>query len=176
MLPPNEASNSMEIVLGVLLTGLGALLGYLGSQVVGWQEKRAKRTLLTAMLRYELRRIKDTYPLYKADQVFHRDPLRFSSLDELALGNVLTYRKDDELIRELLLLRIALARYNDFVSVSNLTQNFHDMPDEVHEEVFRIGEEYHRLVRELKWRVLKALPKYVGEIGGFGDKDERSSA
>lgn len=155
----------MKILLGILLAGVGALFGYFGTLVLGWQEKRAKRKLLISMLKYELRRIKDTFPSYESDRVFHRDPLRFSSLDELTVGDALSYRKDGELLRELLFLRVAVARYNDFVAVSNLTQNFGNMPDNVHREIFDNIAEYHRLVRELKPRVLNALPDDVQEIG-----------
>lgn len=156
----------MKTSLGILLTGVGALFGYIGTRLLGWQEKRAKRRLLIAMLKYELRRIKGTFPSYESDRVFHRDPLRFLNLDELALGNSLSYRKDGKLLRELLFLRVAVARYNDFVAVSNLIQNFGNMPDTIHREIFDQIAEYHRLVRDIKSRVLDALPENVQEIGG----------
>jgi hypothetical protein len=156
-----------SVQVDILLVVVGALLGYLSAKAIGWQENRERRNLLLSTLKYELRRIKESFPAYDASRVFHRYPLRFATLDQLVQGNVLSYRKDGALLRELLLLRVVLAQYNDFVLVSNLTQNFGNMPDDVHREVFDIISGHHHLLREAKAQVLRALPSDVTEVGGY---------
>jgi len=155
----------MRVLVGILIAGVGVLFGYIVTSVTSWRERQAKRKLLLATLKYELRRVKATFPAYQRDQVFHRDPLRLTSLDELINGGTLSYRKDAVFLRELLLFRVAITRYNDFVSITNLIQNFATMPDDVHEQIFNHIAEYHQLVRDLKAQLLAVLPSDVREIG-----------
>jgi hypothetical protein len=156
----------MDIVTAILLVVLGAILGYLATRLSGWQENSSRRQLLIGMLKYELRRVKDQFPAYDAARVFHRDPLRFASIDKLLDRNCLSYHNDGRLVQELLFFRIAVTRYNDFIAVSNHTQNYGNMPNDVHREVFNIIAEYHGLVREIKARILPLLPQDVPEVGG----------
>lgn len=156
----------MDIVTAILLVVLGAILGYLASKLSGWQENSSRRQLLIGMLKYELRRVKDQFPPYDTTRVFHRDPLRFASIDKLLDGECLSYKNDGHLIQELLFFRIAVTRYNDFISVSNYTQNYGNMPNDVHREVFDIIANYHSLVREIKARIVPLLPQDVIEVGG----------
>lgn len=156
----------MDIVAAILLVVLGAILGYLATRLSGWQENSSRRQLLIGMLKYELRRVKDQFPAYDATRVFHRDPLRFASIDKLLARDCLSYKNDGRLVQELLFFRIAVTRYNDFISVSNYTQNYGNMPNDVHREVFNIIAEYHGLVREIKSRILPLLPQNVPEVGG----------
>lgn len=156
----------MDIVTATLLVVLGAILGYLGTKLSAWQENSSRRHLLIGMLKYELRRVKDQFPPYDTTRVFHRDPLRFASIDKLLDSECLSYKNDSRLVQELLFFRIAVTRYNDFISVSNVTQNYGNMPNDVHREVFDIIANYHGLVREIKARILPLLPEDVPEIGG----------
>lgn len=156
----------MDIVTAILLVVLGAILGYFATRLSGWQENSSRRKLLIGMLKYELRRVKDQFPAYDATRVFHRDPLRFASIDKLLDRDCLSYKNDGRLVQELLFLRIAVTRYNDFISVSNYTQNYGNMPNDVHREVFNIIAEYHGLVCEIKARIVPLLPQDVPEVGG----------
>ena len=154
----------MEVVTGVLLVILGAVLGYVATRLSSWQESRSRHDLLVGMLKYELRRVKDQFPAYDAGQVFHRDPLRFASVEKLL--EALSYKHDGKLIQELLFFRIAVDRYNDFVSVSNYTQSCGSMSNDMRREVFNIISEYHLLVREVKARIVPLLPNDILEVGG----------
>lgn len=156
----------MDIVTAILLVVLGAILGYLATKLTGWEENSSRRKLLIGMFKYELRRVKDQFPPYDTTRVFHRDPLRFASIDKLLDSDCLSYKNDSRLVQELLFFRIAVTRYNDFISVSNYTQNYGNMPHDVHREVFNIIAEYHGLVREIKARILPLLPQDVPEAGG----------
>lgn len=156
----------MDIITAILLVVLGAILGYLATRLSGWQENSSRRQLLMGMLKYELRRVKDQFPAYDATRVFHRDPLRFASIEKLLDRDCLSYKNDGRLVQELLFFRIAITRYNDFISVSNYTQSYGNMPNDVHREVFNIIAEYHGLVREIKARVLPLLPQDLPEVGG----------
>lgn len=156
----------MDIVTAILLVVLGAILGYLATKLSDWQENSSRRKLLIGMFKYELRRVKKQFPPYDTMRVFHRDPLRFASMDKLLDSDCLSYKKDSRLVQELLFFRIAVTRYNDFISVSNYTQNYGNMSDDVHREVFNIIAEYHGLVREIKARILPLLPQDVPEAGG----------
>ncbi|UJJ60001.1 hypothetical protein [Rhodanobacter denitrificans] len=137
----------MEVVGSVSLVVLGAILGFVATKLSSWQESRSRRNLLIGMFKYELRRVKNEFPTYDESLVFHRDTLRFASIEKLIEGNCLSYKREGKLIQELLFFRIAVARYNDFVSVSNYTQNCGSMSNEAHREVFNIIADYHILVR-----------------------------
>jgi hypothetical protein len=154
----------LEILTNILLVGLGAVLGYFGTSIATLQENRARRKLLIGMLKYELRRVTNQFPQYDASRTFHRDPLRFASVDKLVDGDCLNYFRDSQLIQELLLFRNAVARYNDIVSVTNYTQNYGNMPDDMHREVFDIVGDYHSLIREVKERIIALLPGDVEDI------------
>lgn len=165
----------MEIVVGVLLAGVAAFFGYMGSRLEKRQETAAKRALLLSMLKYELRRVKSSFPDYDPNRSFHRDPLRLASLDTLLDGETLSYKREAELIRDLLLFRIVLAKYNDFVAVTNLAQATTGLPDTIHKQLFSLMAKHHALVRRMKDRVAGHLSDVVeiAHVGGEHFLNER---
>lgn len=123
----------MHEILLLLASGLfGGVLGYWFSVFKRSQETKARKAILLQLLRNELKSIGGALEPYNVAKAFYRDPLRLGTPERLLDAETLQYDKDDALVELLLHLQVAVARHNDFVSLTNHAQAVISVPDNVH--------------------------------------------
>ena len=136
---------------------LGAAFGYGFARYLGAQTTRARRKFLLNLLREELSRIETDLQPYVAARVIYQDPTYLVALDQLLSGNVVDPAREPELVRRLIDLKIALARYNDFISVTNEAQATTVLTDQAHRQIYTRMTERHAQVIKAKDAVEVAL-------------------
>jgi len=127
---------------------LGAAFGYGFARFLGTQNAKARRKFLLDLLREELARIDMRLQTYVAARVIYQDAIYLVALDQLLSGNVIDPAREPEFVRRLVDLKIALTRYNDFVTVANETQATTAISDHAHRQIYdRMSERHAELVK-----------------------------
>lgn len=144
--------------------GTGALLGYLSSRVAAELDRRERRSFLLTRLVSDLRRIGREMQPYDPSKALLRDPLRFGSVKSLLDGQTLTYRRtltrpnDGALISSLEDLHVAMAVYNDMVTLTNLAQSMVELPDTTHRQMYDTTARNHARLIQAADAVQNLLP------------------
>jgi hypothetical protein len=136
---------------------LGAAFGYGFARYLGSQNTRARRKFLIDLLREELAHIDTELQPYVAARVIYQDPIYLVALDQLLSGNVVDPAREPDVVRQLIDLKVALTRYNDFVGVTNEAQATTALSDQAHRQIYTRMAERHGDVVKAKERVEKAL-------------------
>jgi hypothetical protein len=131
----------------LLLVAGAAIAGLIGLGFTILQAKRdseIRRRELTKMLATELAFIDAATPVYEIGKVIYRDPIRVQALDLLLDGRTMSFKRQLDLLNGLIRLRGLLARYNDFINVTNIVQAGPAMPDSAHRQIYDTVVHHHR--------------------------------
>jgi len=158
--PVSDSGGLDRVLIGA---AVGAILGALFGYSFAWFQKRrevkAKREYLLKALHRELSSIDSQVQPYNPNKVIFQDPIRLSAPDRLLDSETLEYRKDSNLIEALLILRVALAKYNDLIEVTNLAQSIAPIQDTAHLQMYNNMVQRHSLVVTARDAVLKLIPR-----------------
>jgi len=120
-------------------------------------EKEQKTHTMISLLQDELGLIQDQFPPYNRKLTIYRDPITMEALSPLIDGDLLEYSKNAQLIRELLQLRLALSKYDDFIRMTNFAQSIVPIPDNTHARWYTITKERFQGVIQAKKAILGEL-------------------
>jgi len=122
------------------------------------QEAIARKNVILKLLRKELGHIGDIIQPYDVNKGFYRDPIRLSAPTRLLDGDILEFRTNLHLIELLLMLQVAISRYNDFVSMTNMAQASVAIQDNTHAQWYNDVKNRFQAITSVRNEIIE----YVG--------------